>query len=142
MGGAVPDGEGPIDSNPVAGCDYSNSASYGGWGWNAMTSESCAPLETVGGPQPTAQCVDLDGDGWGWDGTGSCRVNAVTAVTASVDLDCDYSDADLYDGWGWNSTTSQSCAPLETVSSPQPTAQCIDVDGDGWGWDGSASCIP
>jgi len=131
-----------VNAAPVAGCDYSNSASFDGWGWNATTSESCAPLETVSGPQPTTQCIDSDGDGWGWDGTGSCTVNASTVVTTAVDPNCDYSDADLYGGWGWNSTASQSCAPLETVSSPQPTSPCIDVDGDGWGWDGSASCIP
>ena len=59
-----------------------------------------------------------------------CALKAGAA--SAVDPNCDYSDADLYGGWGWNSTASQSCAPLETVSSPQPTSPCIDVDGDGW----------
>ena len=34
-----------VSESPIAGCDYSNSASFDGWGWNATTSESCAPLE-------------------------------------------------------------------------------------------------
>lgn len=57
---------------PDSNCDYSNSDLFGGWGWNASASQSCAPLETVSNSQPIAQCIDTDGDGWGWDGSASC----------------------------------------------------------------------
>ena len=56
------------DSN----CDYSDAHLFGGWGWNANASQSCAPLESVSNTQSTTQCIDTDGDGWGWNGTESC----------------------------------------------------------------------
>jgi len=132
-----------IEQLTQSGCDYSNANLYGGWGWNATTRQSCAPLENVSNTQPAAQCVDADGDGYGWDGTATCIINDgnQTVVTTS-NGNCDYSDAHLYGGWGWNAIASQSCAPLENVSNSQPTGQCVDTDGDGWGWDGTASCIP
>ena len=64
--------------NPVSSagtnsnCDYSDAHIFNGWGWNATTSQSCAPLENVSNTQSSAQCIDTDGDGWGWDGTDSC----------------------------------------------------------------------
>jgi hypothetical protein len=123
-------------------CDYSDAASNGGWGWNAMTSQSCPPLENVSNPLPAAQCIDTDGDGWGWDGSRTCIPTAGNPATGTgVDSNCDYSDAASNGGWGWNATTSQSCAPLENVSNPLPAAQCIDTDGDGWGWDGTKTCV-
>ncbi len=124
-------------------CDYSDAALNGGWGWNAITNQSCAPLDTVSNTQPAAQCIDTDGDGWGWDGTTTCVIATGNPVSnTGNDGNCDYSDAHLFNGWGWNAATSQSCAPSENVSNTQSTAQCIDTDGDGWGWDGSDSCIP
>ncbi len=132
----------PVSNTPsvTTGCDYSDAHLYGGWGWNATTSESCSPLLSI---EPEAQCIDSDGDGYGWNGTATCIPESNTVVTnPSVDSNCDYSDADLYGGWGWNATASQSCAPLENIIESQPTTQCVDTDGDGWGWNGSASCIP
>ena len=105
------------DAEP--GCDYSNAEQQGGWGWNPISNMSCAPLVPITPvpvtPVPTtpvatddtaAECIDSDGDGWGWNGTESCL------VADTVDDQCDYSDADLYDGWGWNPVTRQSCAPV------------------------------
>jgi len=130
----------------VAACDYSNADLYGGWGWNATTSESCAPLQdvldTIEEMPSVAQCVDLDGDGYGWDGTASCVPMAGTPE-ASTDNNCDYSDADLYGGWGWDSSINQSCAPLnneEDSVDQTEVLQCIDTDGDGYGWDGFSTC--
>ena len=124
-------------------CNYSDAVLNGGWGWNAITNQSCAPLENVSNTQQAAQCIDTDGDGWGWDGTTTCVISAGNPVTSTgTDSNCDYSDAHLFNGWGWNATTSQSCAPLGNISNTQPTAQCVDTDGDGWGWDGTDSCIP
>jgi len=48
--------QGPANSGGTIGdavsissdsCDYSDAALYGGWGWNAITNQSCAPLENV-----------------------------------------------------------------------------------------------
>lgn len=137
---------GPVQANNngpegnANSCDYTDAALYGGWGWDATTSQSCAPLDNVINTPPTTQCVDTDGDGWGWDGTATCTLEAATNTGA--DSDCDYSDAHLYGGWGWNAAASQCCAHLETVSNDESATQCIDTDGDGWDWNGSMSCIP
>lgn len=128
----------PSQTSSDSQCDYSSADLFGGWGWNATTNTSCAPLTSID-PVLTTQCIDADGDGYGWDGMATCTTQV---NTPGGDSNCDYSDADLYGGWGWNAAASQSCAPLEIVSNPQPSAQCIDTDGDGWGWDGSASCRP
>ena len=64
-----------IDANSdqqdfAGGCDYSNASIHDGWGWNAITGDSCPPLSAE-----RSACVDSDGDGWGWDGIDSCVVN-------------------------------------------------------------------
>jgi len=62
------------DSAPIidGNCDYSNASLYGGWGWDPIANQSCAPLDTNNNSQSASQCVDSDGDGWGWNGTTSC----------------------------------------------------------------------
>jgi len=94
-------------------CDYSNAAQHDGWGWNATSGTSCAPLNSI-----TADNCDYSNadafDGWGWDPVAaqSCAPLAESNNTATVDSDCDYSNAQFQDGWGWNPITGLSCPPL------------------------------
>lgn len=107
------------DVAPVDGCDYTDAHLYGGWGWNAATSESCAPLS--------------DDD------------DIVTPVDNGT---CDYSNADVNGGWGWDSVNNTSCAPVGDVGPDEDDSSTCDysnaaVNG-GWGWDSvnGASCPP
>jgi len=116
------DGEQSCRLTPLDSCDYSDAHLYNGWGWNAATMESCAPLDDTGACDYSNASLY---NGWGW--------NAVT-MESCPPLDdtgtCDYSNASQFNGWGWNPVTMQSCPPL-----------CVDTDGDGWGWNGSTSCV-
>ena len=49
-------------------CDYTNAQQYDGWGWNATSSQSCAPIVCDGVYQ------DLDGDGFGLKNNQTCVV--------------------------------------------------------------------
>ena len=100
--------------NPITQsvCDYSNAELNGGWGWNATTSQSCAPLESSVNTPAITPCIDSDGDGYGWDGTATCLIDTGGPDTSTgTDAGCDFSDADLNGGWGWNAVARQSCAP-------------------------------
>ena len=145
------------------GCDYTDSALYGGWGWNNTTQQSCEPLTNntttnvqapapiISSPASGAFCDDPDGDGWGWDGSASCRVGAAQSTTPQVATPasgafCDDPDGD---GWGWDGSAScrvggsAANTPVvitPVVSAPTETGACIDSDGDGWGWNGTSSC--
>ena len=47
--GIVPVNSNPVENSGVAsGCDYTDAAQYDGWGWNASTAQSCAPLGADG----------------------------------------------------------------------------------------------
>lgn len=53
-------------SSMTSSCDYTDADSNGGWGWNPVTEESCAPLDDT----VTDNCNYTDADvngGWGWD---------------------------------------------------------------------------
>jgi len=56
----------------ASNCDYTNASLYGGWGWDAVARESCAPQGSMAVQPNQSQCIDPDGDGWGWDGVASC----------------------------------------------------------------------
>lgn len=98
-----------------------------------------------------------DGDDSNADlGSGAAAHSSETiaATTASVDANCDYTDAASFAGWGWNSTTEESCAPLDSETSDTETLSVIVTDPDcdytdaasfaGWGWNSitDASCPP
>jgi len=53
-------------------CDYTNAALYSGWGWNASSSQSCAPIVCE------AQYMDVDGDGFGIQEGQTCTVTSET----------------------------------------------------------------
>lgn len=109
--GVSPSGSG---SGSGGSCDYSNAASNGGWGWNATSRESCAPIDppTRPGPTPGAAGCDysnaLQNGGWGWNAETQQSCAPQTTQSGS----CDYSNATQNGGWGWNATTSESCPPL------------------------------
>ena len=98
------------------GCDYSDAGSFNGWGWNPLTRESCAPLDTA----QTMNSNDCDytdavrNGGWGWDPVArqSCEPLATESSLQanSESVLCVDSDGD---GWGWNSETLSSCRPVE-----------------------------
>jgi hypothetical protein len=109
------------DSN---NCDYSSASVNGGWGWNPVTQESCAPLQ--GGTSA--------GDAEGPD------------ASAGIDNsgNCDYSSAALYDGWGWDPVTLSSCPPIaQSAGNGRPVCRLAnsDSDGDGYGWENGQTCI-
>jgi len=57
-------------------CDYSNASQFGGWGWNPVTSQSCAPQQQTQNMAPPSDCDYSNAamfDGWGW--------NPVTALS-------------------------------------------------------------
>lgn len=73
-------------------CNYDDADLHNGWGWNSLTSTSCAPIQE-------SACVDTDGDGWGWNGVSTCLPDDVAPrVTACIDTDGD--------GWGWDGSNS------------------------------------
>jgi len=110
-----------------ASCSYENADVNGGWGWDPVALQSCAP---------------------------DASDSNTTVGPAGGDPNCDYSDAGLYDGWGWNPTTLSSCPPLAGNSSDSSSSVgastgdrpvCLfadsDSDGDGFGWENSMTCI-
>jgi len=101
-------------------CDYSSAASFGGWGWNPVTRQSCPPQETTQQPAMTASDCDYSDaanfNGWGWNPVAGESCPPVSSTTTQTMTDtaaqgCDYSNAASNGGWGWNPVTSQSCAP-------------------------------
>ncbi len=71
-----------VGTNPTSDCDYTNASQSSGWGWNAASNSSCAPL------------------------------NSRLPIETSSIGGCEYIDADRYDGWGWNPLSGESCPPL------------------------------
>lgn len=75
-----------ITASPAsAACDYSAADQNDGWGWDAETRDSCAPLSDA--PAETTN-------------NGTNRF-----------ANCDYGAADRNGGWGWNAETRTSCEP-------------------------------
>ncbi len=137
--------EGRAGNNSITsnGCDYTNAPQHDGWGWNATTGTSCAPLSQ----------------------SNESSMNEQTILIPDNTSGCDYSNAAQYGGWGWNPNTSTSCPPVSSVVStntainplifdavssnplvltvtPEITGQCVDVVpfNDNWGWNGTCSC--
>jgi len=59
----------PEQQNGTSNCDYTDAPLFGGWGWDAIATESCPPQSVA----PNV-CIDNDGDGYGWDGIGTCTL--------------------------------------------------------------------
>lgn len=57
-------------------CDYSDAARYDGWGYDAVTGQSCEPLQqdvqSDRFPLCSSSASDTDGDGYGWENGASC----------------------------------------------------------------------
>ncbi len=108
--------------NGSANCSYENAAVNGGWGWDPVALQSCAPIEGAGGSDS----------------------NTDSGTAGGADPNCDYSAAAQYDGWGWDPTTLSSCPPLtQTADDGRPVCQFADsdADGDGFGWESSMTCL-
>jgi len=61
------------------------------------------------------------------------------ATNPAVPADeCNYDNAALFDGWGWNAATSQSCPPIESPATVQPSDSDCNfsraAEFNGWGW--------
>ena len=130
------------DTTPQGSCDYSNAALYDGWGWNAVTGESCQPQQAT---QDTACDYSQaeSHDGWGWNPVTrtSCAPRLVTQEDTSSE--CDYSQATVNGGWGWNDSLSESCPPLNSVTNNTCDYSGADINA-GWGWNAltGESCPP
>lgn len=62
---------------PDPNCDYTESFSNAGWGYNTATGESCPPSPNTTTYVPEDKCTNLRQEGWGWNPARqeSCRVD-------------------------------------------------------------------
>ena len=63
--------------------------------------------------------------------------------SSAGEVNCDYSNASIYDGWGWDPVAGTSCEPIDAG----PTDNCDYSNAgmfDGWGWNATTgqSCKP
>jgi hypothetical protein len=138
--------QGEVQVQEQGVCDYSNADISNGWGWNAVTRQSCEPLTDI--PTAVDNCDYSNAaqfDGWGWD--------PVAGQSCAPQDNCDYSNAAISGGWGWNPVAAESCPPLNTpLTTPLTTgsvpAGACDYSNaaayDGWGWNAVTreSCPP
>lgn len=95
-------------------CDYSNADSTGGWGWNPVTRESCAPQQDVAASNNSQGCDYSNANssnGWGWNPVTLESCAPLTGIVNDDSQGCDYSNAGTQNGYGWNPSTGQSCPP-------------------------------